>query len=65
MSYPKKSQIIQSILIGHDELPFSCPPLDKASLLGHPLVYLTFQEGEAVCPYCGAHYILATQQPDY
>lgn len=25
---------------------------------GHPLIYLTFDpQGEAVCPYCSAHFI--------
>lgn len=41
------------------DLPLHCPP-DGATLWNlHPRVYLPIEEsGEAVCPYCGAHYVL-------
>lgn len=32
--------------------------------LGHPLVFLNLgDEGEAVCPYCSRHYVLAKDAP--
>lgn len=41
------------------ELPLSCPGKDMLSWNSHPRVYLEMEkEGKAVCPYCGAIYIL-------
>ncbi len=41
------------------ELPLSCPGKDMAVWNSHPKVFLSIEEtGEAVCPYCGAKYIL-------
>lgn len=44
-----------------DDLPLSCPrPGDEVWNM-HPRVYLPIEKtGEAVCPYCGAAYELAT-----
>lgn len=41
------------------DLPLHCP-MDGMSLWNsHPRVFLPIEEnGEAMCPYCGAHYIL-------
>jgi len=46
--------------ISHKDLPLHCP-LDSMSLWNsHPRVYLPIEEtGKAVCPYCGAEYILS------
>lgn len=48
------------ILVSRRDLPLSCPNpgTDLASL--HPRVYIPLkQQGErAVCPYCGAEYLL-------
>ncbi len=45
--------------ITRDQLPLHCP-LDEHSLWNtHPRVFLPIEEtGEAVCPYCGAEYVL-------
>ena len=41
-------------------LPLSCPLPDQKLWNAHPRVYLPIEEsGEASCPYCGTHYILA------
>ena len=42
------------------ELPLSCPLPDEKLWNAHPRVYLPIEDsGEASCPYCGTHYILA------
>lgn len=45
--------------VSRAELPLSCPrPGDEVWNM-HPKVYLSIEKtGEAVCPYCGAHYKL-------
>jgi len=45
--------------VTHDDLPLHCP-MDGMSLWNsHPRVYLPIEEtGKAMCPYCGAEYIL-------
>jgi len=50
----------QATAISRKDLPLSCPrPQDEVWNL-HPRVYLPIEKtGEAVCPYCGAHYRLA------
>ena len=41
------------------ELPVSCPMPDQKLWNSHPRVYLPLEEsGEAICPYCSAHYKL-------
>jgi len=43
------------------ELPLSCPTPDMRLWNSHPRVYLPIEEegGTAICPYCGAKYVLA------
>lgn len=47
------------IKVTRKDLPLSCPrPEDKVWNM-HPRVYLPIEDtGEAICPYCGAHYRL-------
>ncbi len=54
-----KTQSAESMIeVGREDLPLSCPRDQVWNL--HPRVYLPLeQSGEAVCPYCGAHYRLA------
>lgn len=41
------------------DLPLCCPTPAMTLWNEHPRVYLPLQEkGEAICPYCGNHYIL-------
>lgn len=42
------------------ELPLSCPTPAMALWNSHPRVYLPIadDDGEADCPYCGAHFVL-------
>lgn len=43
------------------DLPLSCPPRDKRVWDAHPRVYLPIEDeadGEVVCPYCEALYVL-------
>jgi uncharacterized Zn-finger protein len=49
----------RKIKVGRADLPLSCPrPQDEVWNM-HPRVYLPIEKGgEAVCPYCGARYIL-------
>ena len=42
------------------DLPLSCPMPDQKLWNSHPRVYLPIEKtGEAICPYCSAHYVLA------
>ena len=45
------------------DLPLHCP-MDGMSLWNsHPRVYLPIEEsGQAMCPYCGAKYVLVDHQ---
>ena len=47
------------VKVSRGELPLCCPlPADEVWNM-HPRVYLPIEKtGEAVCPYCGAHYVL-------
>jgi uncharacterized Zn-finger protein len=47
------------VKVGRAELPLCCPrPVDEVWNM-HPRVYLSIEKsGEAVCPYCGARYVL-------
>ncbi|MFA5683917.1 MAG: zinc-finger domain-containing protein [Lysobacteraceae bacterium] len=48
------------ITVQRSELPLSCPPSGATLWNMHPKVYLPIEAtGEAICPYCGAHYLLA------
>lgn len=41
------------------DLPMSCPMPGKTLWDGHPRVYLEIQtNGEVLCPYCSALYVL-------
>lgn len=47
------------IRVRTEELPLSCPRQGDQSWSMHPRVYLPIEKtGEAVCPYCGAKYVL-------
>jgi uncharacterized Zn-finger protein len=44
------------------DLPLSCPLPSMALWNSHPRVYLSIEDepnGEADCPYCGSHFVLA------
>lgn len=54
-------QAAAPIEVRRSELPLSCPRPGDSLWNMHPRVYLPIDEepdGEAVCPYCGAHYRL-------
>lgn len=41
------------------DLPLSCPMPAMSLWNSHPKVYLPVEKtGQAVCPYCGANYVL-------
>jgi uncharacterized Zn-finger protein len=41
------------------ELPLHCPLPSQKVWNSHPRVFLPIEKtGEALCPYCGTHYIL-------
>ena len=49
----------RTIAIRRAELPLSCPRPEDELWNMHPRVYLPIEKtGEAVCPYCGARYVL-------
>lgn len=45
--------------VSRGELPLSCPTPAMSLWNSHPRVYLPLEEnGRAICPYCGAEYVL-------
>ena len=45
--------------VSRQDLPLSCPTPEQHLWNSHPRVYLPIEEtGEALCPYCSAHYRL-------
>lgn len=55
----KDSSLKMRVEVSRADLPLSCPQPDQKLWNAHPRVYLPIEEtGEAVCPYCGAHYTL-------
>lgn len=41
------------------DLPLHCPTPETRLWDSHPQVFLPIEdEGEAICPYCGTHYVL-------
>ena len=47
------------IKVSRDQLPLSCPLPEDEVWNMHPREYLPVEKtGEAVCPYCGAKYVL-------
>lgn len=50
------------IKITKENCPLSCPMSREPIWDAHPRVYLAIEEtGKAVCPYCGAQYILESE----
>lgn len=46
--------------VGPADLPLHCPMPGTSLWNSHPRVFLPVEEaGEAVCPYCGARYVLS------
>jgi uncharacterized Zn-finger protein len=51
--------------VSSSDLPLSCPMPGMSLWNSHPRVYLPIEKtGEAVCPYCGASYILRENKGD-
>lgn len=47
------------------DLPLSCPMPNTTLWNAHPRVFLPIEEkGEAVCPYCSAHFTLKKEGSD-
>lgn len=47
------------IVVTPKDLPLSCPTPEMELWNMHPRVYLPIREtGRAVCPYCGAEFVL-------
>ncbi len=47
----------------HD-LPLHCPPAGATAWNQHPRVFLdVVHTGQAVCPYCGTHYVFQGKPP--
>jgi uncharacterized Zn-finger protein len=49
----------RTVEISAADLPLHCPTPEQMIWNAHPRVFLPIEEsGEALCPYCGTHYIL-------
>jgi uncharacterized Zn-finger protein len=50
----------QVVQVTAEDLPLSCPRPQDSLWNMHPRVYLPIEaKGEAICPYCGARYVLS------
>lgn len=50
--------VTPSIEVSAHDLPLHCPMPNAPLWCQHPRVFLdVMQSGEAVCPYCSAHYV--------
>ncbi len=55
---------LRRIEVTADALPLHCPLPDAPLWSRHPRVFLNLAtSGEAVCPYCGTHYVLKGALP--
>lgn len=55
----RQANAARSYTVSVAELPLSCPMPGMTLWDSHPRVYLPVAEqGEATCPYCGAHFRL-------
>ena len=53
-----------AIIVSAKDLPLHCPPPGAPLWARHPRVFLdVLKTGEAVCPYCSAHYVLKGELP--
>jgi len=49
----------RQIEVTSDDLPLHCPMPSMLLWNSHPRVFLPIEDtGEALCPYCGTHYVL-------
>lgn len=54
----------EPILVTAADLPLACPRPEASLWAQHPRVFLDVAaEGEAVCPYCSARYVLSGDRP--
>lgn len=54
----------QPIQVSGKDLPLHCPQPDAPLWARHPRVFLdVLKEGEAICPYCSAHYVFTGERP--
>jgi uncharacterized Zn-finger protein len=61
-SVPKSEQLKQVVNLRESDLPLSCPMPNMTLWNMHPKVYLEItKEQPAVCPYCGARYVLTDE----
>ena len=56
---PLQSNAVKRYEITSKDLPLHCPMPNMSLWNSHPRVYLPIEDsGEAICPYCGAVYVL-------
>ena len=58
-----ENTVAQAISVTEKDLPLCCPRPDAPLWARHPRVYLDIAHGEAVCPYCSAHYVYSGELP--
>ena len=64
MAENSSSKTIEVTEITAHDLPLHCPLPDAPLWARHPRVFLDVaHSGQAVCPYCNAHYVFAGELP--
>ena len=59
-----ENTVAQAIPVTAADLPLACPRPDSPLWARHPRVFLDIaHSGEAVCPYCSAHYVFSGELP--
>jgi uncharacterized Zn-finger protein len=62
---PARASEVRQYQVTTADLPLSCPMPSMRLWDAHPKVFLPIQKtGQAVCPYCGAHYTLVNGPHD-
>ena len=61
---PENKNKAQAITVTAKDLPLHCPMPDAPLWSRHPRVFLDITHtGDAVCPYCSAHYTFKGELP--
>ncbi len=58
MSRQNSNEVPRQFKVSRKDLPLACPNQLVGAGIAHPRVFMRFQDGRAVCPYCSTEYLL-------
>lgn len=63
-TFRREREAFRRVEVTAKDLPLHCPLPDAPLWARHPRVFLdALKTGEAVCPYCGAHFVFTGEKP--